>query len=81
MPPRIPDRPPEFYVSVPAPRRDSSGAEPLRANIVKIHDLHPGMTRRFYDMYRMLMMQEGPITRDRREMIAVAVSSANDCHY
>jgi alkylhydroperoxidase family enzyme len=32
-------------------------------------------------LYRTLMHGDGPLLRRERELIAVAVSSANRCHY
>jgi alkylhydroperoxidase family enzyme len=37
--------------------------------------------RLHYELYVELMRGPGPLSRVQREMIAVAVSSANHCHY
>jgi alkylhydroperoxidase family enzyme len=54
---------------------------PDRDNILRIHGLHPRTMRLHYELYRELMHGPGPLTRVQREMIAVAVSAANECHY
>lgn len=69
-----------FFILVP----DEAGLQrrvPKRANIVRIHDAHLGMGRRFHDMFAELMYRNGPLTRSQRELIATAVSSVNACHY
>ncbi len=50
-------------------------------NILRIHSLNPPSMRHHYDLYRHLMAGPSPLTRLQREMIAVAVSAANDCFY
>ena len=50
-------------------------------NIIRIHGVHPAMTRRHVDLYRQLMRGPGPLSRAQREMIGVAVSRENGCHY
>jgi alkylhydroperoxidase family enzyme len=37
--------------------------------------------RQHYELYLELMRGPGSLTRVQREMIAVAVSAANNCHY
>lgn len=54
---------------------------PDRDNIVRIHGVHSRMMRRHYDLYRELMYAKGPVSRVRREMIAVVVSARNRCRY
>jgi alkylhydroperoxidase family enzyme len=56
------------------------GDEPLD-NILGIHSLHPRTLRDHLMLYRTLMHGDGPLPRRERELIAVAVSSANRCHY
>jgi uncharacterized peroxidase-related enzyme len=51
------------------------------ANILKIHSIHPEALIAHFDLYRELMFGHSDLTRAEREMIAVAVSSVNDCHY
>ncbi len=50
-------------------------------NILKIHRLNPASLRGHYDLYRSLMYGKSELTRVQRELIAVAVSRANNCHY
>ena len=50
-------------------------------NILGIHSLHPRTLRDHLMLYRTLMYGDGPLARRERELIAVAVSSANRCHY
>jgi len=50
-------------------------------NILRIHGVNPKTMRRHLDLYREFMRAPGPLTRVQREMIAVAVSAANGCHY
>lgn len=64
------------YVIIPA-----SDSVPDSDNIVRIHGVHPRAMRLHYDLYRELMYGPGPLTRIQREMIAVVVSAANECHY
>jgi hypothetical protein len=50
-------------------------------NIIQIHAIHPAVMRAHYDLYITLMRRDGPLPRVVREMVAVAVSEANGCHY
>ncbi len=50
-------------------------------NILRIHSVNGRVMRQHYDLYRQLMYGPGPLTRIQREMLAVAVSAANACHY
>ena len=50
-------------------------------NIMKIHSLNPGSLLGHFEFYRALMGGRSPLGRVQREMIAVAVSVANRCHY
>lgn len=50
-------------------------------NILRIHGVHPEAMKRHYDLYVELMHRPSPLSRRRREMIAVVVSAANRCHY
>ncbi len=54
---------------------------PDRDNIIQIHSVHPRTMRHHYDLYIELMRRRGPLSRVQREMVAVVVSAANDCHY
>ena len=51
------------------------------ANILKIQSLAPRALSAHYTLYRELMFGAGPLTRAQRELLAVAVSQTNACHY
>lgn len=51
------------------------------ASILKVQSLSPGTLEAHYTFYRALMFGHGPLSRSQRELIAVAVSGANECHY
>lgn len=51
------------------------------ANILKIHSLSPRAMTTHLELYRQLMFGRSELSRRERETIAVAVSSANACHY
>lgn len=50
-------------------------------NILRIHSLDPPSLEHHYRLYRHLMAGPSPLSRIRREMIAVVVSAENDCFY
>ena len=50
-------------------------------NILKIHSLNPDSLRDHFALYRTVMRGRSSLTRAQREMIAVVVSAANQCHY
>ena len=51
-------------------------------NVVSIQSLRPDVLQGGLDIYKALMLSDrGPLSRAQREMIAVAVSRANDCQY
>ena len=52
-----------------------------RDNIIRIHSVHSRTMRQHFELYRELMYGRGPLSRVQREMIAVVVSSENQCHY
>ncbi|MEM7312009.1 MAG: hypothetical protein AAF497_02540 [Planctomycetota bacterium] len=54
---------------------------PDEDNILRIHAVHSSVMKMHYDLYVELMHRAGPLSRELREMVAVAVSSVNDCHY
>ena len=57
---------------------DSNG---VLDHILKIHSLNPRSMRDHRELYSHLMRGPSPLSRVQREMIAVAVSVANDCFY
>jgi alkylhydroperoxidase family enzyme len=54
---------------------------PDQDNILRIHGVHSRTMRLHYDLYVELMRGPGPLSQVQREMIAVAVSASNGCHY
>lgn len=50
-------------------------------NILRIHGLNPPSMKAHYDLYATLMRGKSPLSKTQREMIAVVVSSINECHY
>ncbi len=50
-------------------------------NILRIHSLNPRSLKDHVELYSHLMRGRSPLSRVQREMIAVAVSAANDCFY
>jgi hypothetical protein len=50
-------------------------------NIVKAMCLRPAVLRRSMDLYKEIMFGPSELSRAERELLAVVVSRANDCHY
>lgn len=50
-------------------------------NILRIHSLDPRSMETHYELYRHLMFGPSPLSRAQREMIAVVVSTLNECFY
>jgi uncharacterized peroxidase-related enzyme len=50
-------------------------------NVLVAHAFDPLRLRHFADLYNRLMMGESDLSKLEREMIAVAVSARNRCHY
>jgi len=50
-------------------------------NILSVQSLHARSLADHLGLYKTLMYGAGPLPRRTREMVAVAVSRANDCHY
>jgi alkylhydroperoxidase family enzyme len=50
-------------------------------NIVKLMSLNPRTLRASMELYLSAMHGPSALTRAQREMLAVVVSKANDCHY
>ena len=61
-------------------RRISPGDEPLD-HILAIHSLHPQTLADHFASYKTIMFGKSPLSRRERELVAVAVSVANDCFY
>lgn len=52
-----------------------------RDNIIQVHGVHSQVMRLHYDLYLEIMHRPSPLSRIQREMVAVAVSSINQCEY
>lgn len=50
-------------------------------NVVKAMSLRPEVLRRSMRLYQEIMFGPSGLSRVERELLAVVVSSANDCHY
>ncbi len=50
-------------------------------NILKVHSLAPETLDGHLRLYRSVMHTAGELSRREREVIAVAVSACNECHY
>ena len=50
-------------------------------NIVKAMSLRPSVLRQSMQLYRETMFGPSGLSRLERELLAVVVSRANDCHY
>lgn len=70
-----------FIPFVPEEHVPAEDRVPDQDNILRIHGVHPRVMRQHYDLYAELMRGPSPLSRIQREMLAVAVSAANDCHY
>ena len=49
--------------------------------ILRVHGVNSAVMKQHYDLYRVLMYGKSSLTRIQREMVAVTVSAANECHY
>ena len=50
-------------------------------NVLKVQGLNPAALREAVRLYIAVMHGAGELTRPEREMLAVVVSAANECHY
>ena len=50
-------------------------------NIVQAMSLNPRVLRASLELYRSIMFGPSELSRAERELLAVVVSCANDCHY
>lgn len=50
-------------------------------NIIKVQSLNPPALQSMMQLYLAVMHGDSPLSRAQREMMAVVVSRANDCHY
>jgi len=51
------------------------------SNILAVHSLHPQALQAHMDLYMSIMFGPSGLSREEREMIAVVVSSADQCPY
>ena len=70
-----------FIPFVPDEQLPAEDRVPDQDNILRIHGVHSRVMRQHYDLYMELMRGPSPLSRIQREMLAVAVSAANSCHY
>ena len=70
-----------FIDYLPAEQIAEDDRVPDDDNIIQIHGVHSRTMRQHFELYRELMYSRGPLSRIQREMIAVVVSAANQCHY
>lgn len=50
-------------------------------NVLKIHALHPAGLAAHWSVYRAAMAGTRGLRKVERELVAVLVSTINDCHY
>ena len=50
-------------------------------NILKVQSQSPAALESCMALYSAIMKGDSPLSRAQREMLAVVVSKANDCHY
>ncbi len=50
-------------------------------HIIRIHGVNSRVMKNHFDLYVTLMRRASPVSRKLREMIAVTVSSLNQCKY
>ncbi len=70
-----------FINYLPPDEIPSADDVPDNDNIIRIHGVHPKLMKLHYDLYVETMRGKSPITRSQREMVAVVVSSINQCEY
>jgi uncharacterized peroxidase-related enzyme len=67
------------------PLRDEYAAAEARAgrvwNIVSVMSQNPRVMKASMGIYLAIMYGPSPLSRARREMLAVVVSATNGCHY
>ena len=57
------------------------GPDGTVANILAVHSLNPGALQAHFELFKTIMFGPSELSRAQREMIAVVVSTANNCHY
>lgn len=58
-----------------------AGARGTVSNILKIHGVNSRVMLAHLELYREVQFGRSELTRREREMMAVAVSAINHCHY
>ena len=61
--------------------REIAGSRGSVANILTCTGLNPAALSAHMGLYKAVMFGPSPLSRAQREMAAVVVSRANDCHY
>ena len=51
------------------------------ANVLQVHSLNPDALKQHLALYQTLLFQHSPLSRADRELLAVVISSANNCAY
>ncbi len=57
------------------------GEQGVVDNILRVHSLNPRSMQDHVQLYTHLMRGPSPLTRVQREMLALVVSTENDCFY
>jgi len=70
-----------FISYVPADDVPEDCRVPDTDNILQVHSVHSRVMKLHFELYKEVMHARSPLTRVQREMVAVAVSSINGCHY
>ncbi|MCA1733464.1 MAG: carboxymuconolactone decarboxylase family protein [Acidobacteria bacterium] len=73
--------PPDADGELAAAYERVAGARGAVANILAIHAVTPRVMLAHLDLYREIQFGRSELSRREREMIAVAVSVTNHCHY
>jgi len=50
-------------------------------NILAVHSVHPQTLTDHLELYKTIMHKRSGLSRTEREIIAVVVSTINECHY
>ena len=61
--------------------RKYGGSNKKVDNIIRIHSQNPPSMKHHFDLYAHLMRGQSPLSLLQREMIAIVVSTCNDCFY
>jgi uncharacterized peroxidase-related enzyme len=50
-------------------------------NILRVQSQSPAALKSAMELYKHIMLEDSPLSRAQREMLAVVVSRENQCHY